>query len=162
MIIQSENILLRLTTNEDEEIKNMVENVEELFSMSETRLYPQGIPKEMQFRIEKDGELIGDLRLIKIRWFNRKAELSIILKKEFHGQHYGEEAMRSIIKYAFEKMNLHRLEAEVIEYNKVSIALVEKLGFKLEGTLREGKFNEGKFWNIFRFGLLVDEYKELK
>lgn len=136
MIIKSENILLRTTTIDDEEINNMVENVEELFGMSETRLYPEGTPKEMQFRIEKDGELIGDLRLIKIRWFNRKAELSIILKKEFQGQNYGEEAIRSIIKYAFEKMNLHRLEAEVIEYNKTSIALVEKLGFVLEGTLR--------------------------
>lgn len=56
-------------------------------------------------------------------------------------------------------MNLHRLEAEVIETNSASIKLIEKFGFKKEGVLREAKFQNGKFIDIYRYGLLRSEYK---
>ena len=57
-------------------------------------------------------------------------------------------------------MNLHRLEAEVVANNKVSINLIEKLGFKKEGTLREAKYSNGTYYDIYRFGLLRKEYKK--
>ncbi len=56
-------------------------------------------------------------------------------------------------------MNLHRLEAEVIENNSPSIKLVEQLGFKLEGKLREAKYTEGGYIDILRYGILKNEYK---
>ena len=62
------------------------------------------------------------------------------------------------MEYAFNKMNLHRLEAEAIEYNKASISMLEKFGFVLEGTLREAKYSDGKYWGVYRYGLLRQEY----
>jgi len=127
--------------------------------MSEVRLYPKNMPKEMAFRIEKDNELIGEIRFKIIKWFNRKAEISILIKEEFQNMGYGREALKAIIKHGFEKMNMHRLEAEVIAFNEVSIKLVEGLGFIREGVLREAKFSDGKYWDIYRYGLLREEYK---
>lgn len=66
-----------------------------------------------------------------------------------------------MVKFGFEKMNLHRIEAEVIAFNERSIKMIEKLGFIKEGTLREGKYSDGKYWDIYRYGILKYEYESL-
>lgn len=160
MEINAGDINLVFTDVNDEEVAGLISDVEDLFNMSETRLYPPHVPKEMIFRIEKNNTLLGEIRLKNIRYYNRKAELGIILKKEYHGVGYGKKAVEALMSYAFNKMNLYRLEAEVIEYNKSSIKLVESLGFVREGVLRKGKYNEGSYWDIYRYGILSEEYKE--
>ena len=117
------------------------------------------MPTEMIFRIEKESTLIGEVRLKNLRWFNRKAELSIIVHKEQQGQGYGKEVLEYLIDYAFNKMNLHRLEAEALEFNEASVMMLEKIGFHLEGRLREAKYHNDKYWDILRYGLLKSEYK---
>ena len=57
-------------------------------------------------------------------------------------------------------MNFHRIEAEVVEYNLAGKHLFEKLGFKQEGVLREAKYFEGKYYNIFSYGLLAKEWNK--
>ena len=94
-----------------------------------------------------------------MRWFNRKSEITIIIKKDFQGKGYGKESLRAAMDFAFNKMNLHRLEAEVYEFNHVSIKLMESLGFKKEGVLREAQFSNGKYWDIIRYGILRNEFK---
>lgn len=158
MFINSGNLTLRFSMQNDPELKELIQDVEELYPMSEARLYPDKMPKEMMFRIEKDGKLIGEAGYKTIKWYNRKAELSIILIKEHQEKGYGKEVMTALLKYGFEKMNLHRIEAEVIAFNEASIKMIEDLGFIKEGTLREGKFSNGKYWDIYRYGLLRDEY----
>lgn len=160
MKLISNNIELELLSGEDSIISQIVEDSDDLFNMSEVWLYPKGTPTQMIFAIKKDGKLIGELKLQNIRWFNRKAELSIILKKEEQSRGTGTEIVKKIIEYAFGKMNLHRLEAEVIETNSASIKLIEKFGFKKEGVLREAKFQNGKFIDIYRYGLLRSEYNK--
>lgn len=158
MILNADDLLLKLTNKTDSDLQSITENSADLENMSETRMYPSNMPVEMLFRIEKDKEVIGEIKFTRIRWFNRKAELSIIIKKEYQQKGYGKKAMKQIMNFAFNKMNLHRLEAEIIEYNKVSIALIEKLGFKKEGTLRQAKYSQGKYWDIFRYGILRNEF----
>ncbi len=158
MILNADDLLLKLTNKTDTDLQSITENSTDLENMSETRIYPSNMPVEMLFRIEKDKEVIGEIKFTRIRWFNRKAELSIIIKKEYQQKGYGKKAMKQIMNFAFNKMNLHRLEAEIIEYNKVSIALIEKLGFKKEGTFRQAKYSQGKYWDIFRYGILKDEF----
>lgn len=160
MILKSGQVVLKSSSSSDDELKELFQDPKILNNMTETRLYPEKTPTEMIFRIERDNKLIGELKFHSIRWFNRKAMLSVILIEEYQKKGIGTEALRTAIKFAFEKMNLHRLEAEVIEFNEPSKKLVEKLGFKLEGTLREAKYSCGKYWNIYRYGLLRKEYQE--
>ena len=59
-------------------------------------------------------------------------------------------------------MNLYRIEAEVIAFNKVSVKMVEGLGFVKEGILREAKYSNGKYWDIYRYGILRSEYDKFE
>lgn len=160
MELKTENLILKSTDKNDPELESLSQETGVLFNMSETRLYPKGMPGEMTFRIEKNGELIGEISFKTIKWFNRKAELSILLSKENQNSGYGSEAMLAAMKFGFNKMNLHRIEAEVIAFNKPSIKLVEKLGFVFEGALREAKYSDGKYYDIYRYGILKHEFNK--
>lgn len=153
-----EHLILKKTSLDDKEIEQLVFNSPDLLNMSETRSYPPGTETEMNFRIENEGILIGQAKLTRIRWGNRKAEISILIKKEYQGKGFGREAMLKILDFLFNELNFHRAEAEVIEYNTSSIKMIEKLGFKKEGILREAKFTNKRFWNIYRYGLLKNEF----
>lgn len=160
MIIAGDHITLRATSPDDPEVKSLLEDPAVWRNLSETRLHPGPMPAQMSFRIEWDGRLIGEIALKTIRWFNRKAELSIFIQPAYHGQGYGRDATRTILRHAFHTLNLHRLEAEVIEFNTRSSALLAGFGFVLEGRARQAKFADGRYWDILRYGLLRSEYEQ--
>ncbi len=159
MVIQSDNIELKLTDNQDSQLLQLIKGSPDLVNMSEVNTYPAKMPTEMSFRIEKEGELIGVVSLSRIRWYNRKSEISVLIKKDWQGKGFGKEALSGIADFAFNRMNLHRLEAEVIEFNEASLKLIEGLGFRKEGILREAKYFNGKYWDIIRYGLLKSEWE---
>lgn len=161
MKIDGSQIVLIQGRLSDEEKKALYSSNEQLDTMSEVWRYPEGTPTEIIFKIEKEGKTIGELKMKNFRWFNRKAELSIIILPEEQGKGYGTDALETIIKHAFKDMNLHRLEGEVIEYNEASKKMLESLGFKNEGRLREAKYSKGKYWDILRYGLLENEFGKL-
>ncbi|GJQ61916.1 MAG: N-acetyltransferase [Melioribacteraceae bacterium] len=158
MIVTGKKVILRETDSADPELAKLIEDADYLSGMSEVRLYPKEMPTEITFRIELNNELIGEVRLRNLRWYNRKAEISVVISPKVQGKGYGRDAITAAARYAFERMNLHRLEAEVIEYNKASRLLLEELGFSSEGRLREAKFSSGKYFDIIRYGMLAEEY----
>ncbi len=160
MKIAGSKITLIQARLNDEEKKTLYSSNEQLDTMSEVWRYPEETPTEIVFKIEREGKTIGELTMKNLRWFNRKAELGIIIFPQEQGKGYATDALRTVINYAFKDMNLHRLEAEVIEYNEASKKMIEKLGFKEEGRLREAKYSKGKYWDILRYGLLKDEYEK--
>ena len=162
MILQEDDLKLVSTAAEDPELSQLLQDYSILKNLTETRSYPQPMPSAVVFRIEAGGRLIGEVSLKGIRWYNRKAQIGIALAPEHQGQGYGERALRAIIRYGFMRMNLQRLEAEVIEYNQPAQKLFEKLGFVLEGRLRQAKYCEGKYYDVLCFGLLRAEYSPLK
>ena len=127
---------------------------------SEPRLYPPNMPSSMVFRIEHEDTLIGEIGFRTIKWFNRKAEISLFITPEYQGKGHGKQALLMLMKFAFKKMNMYRLEAEVIDNNDRAKSLVEKLGFVLEGRLRDAKYNDGNYYDILRYGMLISEYDE--
>ena len=68
------------------------------------------------------------------------------------------EAMNSILKYGFEEMKLHRIEAFIGPENIPSLKLVAKFNFKKEGVLRQHYFKNDKMEDSAVFALLKDEY----
>ncbi|MGQ9855323.1 MAG: GNAT family N-acetyltransferase [Fervidobacterium sp.] len=89
-----------------------------------------------------------------LRVFNRNAYLTYYVVPKYRGQGYGKLMLQKAIEFAFEEMNMHRLTAEVYEYNERSIKLLERLGFVKEGVLREAKFHNAKYWDIVIMGLI--------
>jgi ribosomal-protein-alanine N-acetyltransferase len=104
--------------------------------------------------------LIGGEKLIGACGFNNinrehwKAEMGYwMLKANWH-KGIMKEVLPSIIEYAFNKLNLHRIEASVEAGNTASKLLLGKLGFAFEGRLKECEFKNGKFIDLEYFALL--------
>jgi Acetyltransferase (GNAT) domain len=67
------------------------------------------------------------------------------------------EAIRRVLQYAFNELNLHSVEARVDSENISSLKVLEKIGFAREGYLKECSFNKGQFRDNVIFSLLRGE-----
>lgn len=108
--------------------------------------------------LKADNTFIGSAGLH--RW-NREAhyaEIGCDIAYPYWGHGYGQEAMRKIIEFGWEQMKLNRIEADTVNGNLRSIHVLEKLGFKAEGTLRQRILKGGKYYDIHLFGLLRCDY----
>lgn len=79
---------------------------------------------------------------------HKKAEVGFWLHPEFLGQGIMNEAMPVICNYAFNELNLHRIEGYIESNNKACIKAIEKLGFGHEGTLKDCEIKNGEFISL--------------
>jgi RimJ/RimL family protein N-acetyltransferase len=158
MQIKSENCCLILSDPSDPELTSLISDAETLGNLSETRLYTGAIPDQYVFRIEKEKQFVGEIRLQRIKWINRKAEISLLLSKPYRSVGLGREALIKLLDFAFNHLNLHRLEAEVFDYNTIAKKLFTATGFKEEGRLREARYANGRYFDIIRYGILSSEF----
>jgi [ribosomal protein S5]-alanine N-acetyltransferase len=106
-----------------------------------------------------DDQLIGSVTLFNLDFTHRRAEVGYALGRDSWAQGYMNEALMALLKYAFEVLDLHRIEADVDPRNAASIRTLEKLGFQREGYLRERWQLNGELQDAFFFGLLRQEWK---
>jgi ribosomal-protein-alanine N-acetyltransferase len=90
------------------------------------------------------------------------SRLSYILHKDNWENGYMTEVLPVCLKFGFEKMALHRIEAVINPLNKPSLKLVEKLGFKREGMMEEHTYNfiHDRFDDTYLYCLLKRYWKE--
>ena len=104
---------------------------------------------------------IGLIGLDGIQWVHGDAWVGIGLgEREYWGKGYGTDAMRILLRYAFEELNLHRLSLSVFEYNSRAIRSYEKVGFVIEGRVRQFLNRDGRRYDMIFMGILLDEWKE--
>ena len=105
-----------------------------------------------------EGVHIGNIGLHDIDWKNRSAELGIVIgDKEYWGQGFGTDAVRTMLRVAFEEMNLHRVCLRVDADNARAIRCYEKCGFETEGVLRDATFREGQYHDMHLMSILRSE-----
>ncbi len=111
-------------------------------------------------RLEDDA-LMGTIGLFDVEWGNRTAWIGVGLgHREDWGKGYGSEAMGLVISYAFDELNLHRLQLTVIDYNPRALKMYEKLGFAREGVYREFIERDGERHDLILYGLLRPEWRQ--
>ena len=112
------------------------------------------------FAIETlDGKLVGDCGLRFIDWKSRKAEFFITIgEKQFWDKGLGSDALRIVIRLAFDKMNLNRLWLTVLVDNPRAVRCYEKCGFVREGLLRQESYVDGKYRDVLLMALLREDY----
>jgi len=104
-------------------------------------------------------ELLGYTELEGIQWPHEHAWLSIAIGDPARqGQGYGTEAIGLALQFAFQELNLHRVQLTVFSYNQRAIALYEKLGFRREGTYREHIQRDGARYDMYLYGMLRPEW----
>jgi [ribosomal protein S5]-alanine N-acetyltransferase len=85
---------------------------------------------------------------------HRRGEISYIVARHTQGKGVVSEALRAMLNYGFKEMNLHSVEAGVTPGNDGSTRLLEHLGFRLEGHLRESYYAEDRFVDSLIYSLL--------
>lgn len=112
--------------------------------------------------IEND-KFIGVTGFENIQWNNGVAVIYIgIGDDEYRGKGIGKEALALTMNFGFQELNLHRIQLNVLSYNKPAINLYEKLGFKREGTYREFVHRDGKRDDMYLYGILRYEWEAVK
>jgi RimJ/RimL family protein N-acetyltransferase len=103
--------------------------------------------------------LIGFIQIDGIAWSHRSGWIAIgIGEADYRGRGYGYEAMRLALQFAFDEINLHRLQLTVFSYNTTAIALYEGLGFQREGVMREALLRDGTRYDMLMYGMLRQEW----
>lgn len=105
---------------------------------------------------KSSDKVVGLITLHDFDNWNSRAEIGYMLNKKYWGQGIGSEAGQKVIEYAFEVIELHRIEALIHPDNIASIKLSKKLGFKEEGLKDKCAFNRstGEFEDRLIYGIL--------
>lgn len=154
--LTTQNLTLRLFTASDLEAINQLQSIPEV-----DKYNTLGIPKDLEetkkvmapllkanqkeeteyytFVIEQisDGQFVGLIALMLGAKKYKSAEVWFKLFPVFWGEGFATEALRKLIKFGFEDLGLHRIEAGCAVDNTASLKVMEKAGMKPEGRRRK-------------------------
>ncbi len=129
-----------------------------------TRILAQPVdeqPLVIEVKEESDYTMIGTLAFVEIKWHDHSAEVGISIgEKSYWNKGYGTEAMKTLIRYGFDKVGLNRIWLRVYESNPRGIQAYKKAGFIHEGTMRQARWKDGKFIDMHVMSVLRSEWKE--
>lgn len=177
-MINGSKITLRgLEVNDVDELISFWNNIE--FMNYSGRIFPQSreelvnwIQTGWKFRQEGsvyvfaiiengNNQYIGNVQLKVVNKISRRARVSIgIFKPDFLNKGLGTEALRLLVNYGFESLNLRSIELRVFENNKRALTTYEKLGFKLMGRRREADFVDGEYLDDLLMDILIEEWEK--
>ncbi len=169
--LSSERLLYRPVTMDD------IDFLFELFSRPETNKYSEYTDVKTKeeavqifehfmkpggdglFRVmitSQTGESLGTIGLYDYSTQHKRAEIGFELMKEHWGNGYMTEAARTIMDYGFNTLDLVRIEATVDSENLPSARVLEKLGFKHEGTMKKRFYHDEKWHDELWYGFVKD------
>lgn len=107
---------------------------------------------------ESAEKLIGHVGLYKIDMMSRKAEFGILIAdNDSRGKGYGTICTNVMVDYAFRRLGLHKVYAEVISENIPSKMMFLKCGFSLDGILRDDNYKNGRFYDVLILSILASD-----
>ncbi len=177
-MLRGERVLLRAPTradlptfvrwfNDPEVTQFLAGNMWPLSPEAEERWFDDMLEKhEMVVCIEavdipgvQGGVTIGNCGLHNVSQIHRHAELGIVIgEKDYWGKGYGADAIKTLLRYAFEELNLHKVYLRVHDFNPRGMRCYQKCGFREEGRLRQHIFRHGQWHDEIWMGVLRDEF----
>jgi diamine N-acetyltransferase len=109
-----------------------------------------------------DGALVGTISLMHIDHRNRRSELGRVLigEERMRRGGLGREMTHLVLEYAFNHLNLHKVECEVVAGNLPARELYGRFGFVEDGVLRQHVFKDGRYLDVIVLSLLERDYRE--
>ncbi len=111
---------------------------------------------------KKSNTLIGDFGFWRFDKINNRGEIGYVLSPSFWAFGFMKETMNTLIRFGFNELNLHSIEANVNTENENSKQLLLRVGFKLEAHFRENYFFEGKYLDSLIYSLLQSDIANQK
>lgn len=136
-------------------------SVDELERLYDKHIFDQS---ERRFVIEISGEFVGVVELMEIDYIHRNCEIQIIVIKNFRGQGLAQKALKKGLDYAFRILNMHKVYLIVDVTNEPAVHIYKKLGFQVEGTMKDHFYTNGYYQNAYFMGILKSEieFEKLK
>ena len=110
--------------------------------------------------VKGNPKIIGIIGHYRIQPENHRAEIGYMSLPEYNGKGYITEAIKVVVEYGFEQMNLHSIEAIIDPENIASERVLQKNGFIKEAHILENELWEGKFWDTVIYSLLKRNFKK--
>jgi RimJ/RimL family protein N-acetyltransferase len=111
------------------------------------------------FVIDVGGKAVGGASLFNFDTFARHAEAGINLLKSARGCGVGTAAIAQLVEFGFVRRNLRRIHLQAIASNAAAIRAYEKVGFLVEGRLRQHAWVRGRYEDIVLMGILRSEHR---
>jgi RimJ/RimL family protein N-acetyltransferase len=114
---------------------------------------------------KKDGTKIGFIchfHVIHVGTGTKQVEVGYSLIPSERGKGYGTEALGIMVDYLFLSKDVMRIQAQTDQRNAASQKILEKVGFKKEGTLRRNFFMRGEWTDDCIYSIIREEWKEPK
>jgi RimJ/RimL family protein N-acetyltransferase len=89
----------------------------------------------------------------------REGDIGYELSPRHWGQGYATEAARAVLQFGFAELELHRIWSRCIADNVRSVRVLERLGMRLEGRLREKEYFKGRWWDTLLYAMLDHEWR---
>lgn len=105
-----------------------------------------------------DDTLIGTCEVYSWDRANRHVDIGYNLLPAYWGQGIVTEAVHAMLRWSFEHLDVHRVQADCTDGNIGSERVLLKCGFRIEGIWRESTWEHERFVDIKQFGLLRREY----
>ncbi len=146
------------------ELRKYFREYRELSSTMQNAWYENRVlsdDKQVNFEIRFKDALIGHCGLYYIDWIHRHAEFGIYIGDDsYRSGGFGSDALRTLVKYGFNDLNLNKIWCEVYTNND-ALDVYRHIGFKDEGVLRQHYYNEGQYWDSTMLSMLKSECKFL-
>ncbi len=105
-----------------------------------------------------DGNVVGNINSHSCSRRMGHFRYGIDIMYRYRGLGYGTEAVLILLKYFFRELRYHKCTVAIYSFNEGSIAFHEKLGFILEGTIRDMVFTNGRYYDELMYGMTEQEY----
>lgn len=123
-------------------------------------MYEDPVNLQLAIEVLPEEELAGTIGLHQIDHFHKNADISIVLgESEYWGRGLGTEALSLMVTHAFDKLCLHKVTGGMYASNEASRRLFESVGFVREAVLREHAHSRGSFIDVYKYGLLAQEWR---
>ena len=157
------DVLYDVTIRNRESLAPWMSWMDRVIDVSDTYAFLRAAEKEayehsaFKAGIWRQGSLIGCIDLHEIDWLNGNARIGYWLDKDYTGHGIMTRAVHLLVEYAFEALDLHRIEIHVATENQRSRRIPERLDFTMEGVLRQVQRLRGAYYDHALYALLRDE-----
>ena len=127
-----------------------------------TKRYRDDLPSSWGIIDKESGKLVGTIGYMSLSDENASVEVGYSLARWLWGKGLMTEALRAVIDYTFDAMDINRIEAQHELLNPSSGRVMEKCGMTKEGVLRQRLYNKGKFVDVALYSILREDKRPWK
>lgn len=117
-----------------------------------------GVPLQIGVELTTDQRLVGDCSLTVYFPEHRQAEVGFCFHPEYQGRGFASRSLHAVLGFAFETLQMHRIEARCDVRNERSWRLLERVGMRREGHLQQCAFLKGEWIDDYVYAMLASEW----